>query len=82
MKQVYPTFIAEYKGDYLVYVPDMEIYTQGSSFVEAIEMARDAIGLKGIDMEDDKKTLPMPSSRQEVISKAKSGSAKIYIGNS
>lgn len=71
MKQVYPTFIAECSGDYLVYVPDMEIYTQGGSFVEAIEMARDAIGLKGIDMEDDKKALPTPSSREEVTSKAK-----------
>lgn len=71
MKQVYPTFIAEYDGDYLVYVPDMDIYTQGNSFVDAIEMARDAIGLKGIDMEDDNKELPVPSKREEVIAKAK-----------
>jgi predicted RNase H-like HicB family nuclease len=47
VKQVYPTFIAEYESDFLVYVPDMDIYTEGKSMVEAIEMARDAIGLKG-----------------------------------
>ncbi len=29
VKQVYPTFIAEYKEDFLVYVPDMDIYTEG-----------------------------------------------------
>ena len=49
MKQVYPVFIAEYKKDFLVYVPDLEIYTEGKSMVDAIEMAREAIGLKGID---------------------------------
>ena len=43
------------KGVFLVYVPDMNIYTEGTSFVDAIEMARDAIGLKGIDIEDDGK---------------------------
>ncbi len=71
MKQVYPTFIAEHKGDFLVYVPDMEIYTEGKSVAEAIEMARDAIGLKGIDLEDDGKELPNPSTMNDAIGKAK-----------
>lgn len=71
MKQVYPVFIAEYKKDFLVYVPDMDIYTEGKSIVDAIEMARDAIGLKGIDLEDDKKTIPFPSNRDMAIEKAK-----------
>ena len=31
MKQVYPTFIVKEKEDYLVYVPDLEIYTEGKS---------------------------------------------------
>ena len=52
MKQAYPVFIAEHGKDFLVYVPDMDIYTEGKSMVDAMEMARDAIGLKGIDMED------------------------------
>ena len=71
MKQVYPVFIREYKKDYLVYVPDMEIYTEAKTMADAIEMARDAIGLKGIDYEDDTKTIPTPSSHEEAIDKAK-----------
>ena len=39
MKEVYPVFIAEYKKDYLVFVPDFEIYTEGISLAKAIEMA-------------------------------------------
>lgn len=71
MKQVYPAFIAEYKKEYLVYVPDLDIYTEGKTMADAIEMARDAIGLKGIDYEDDTKTLPSPSSRENALAMAK-----------
>lgn len=71
MKQVYPTFIAEHGGDFLVYVPDMEIYTEGKDMADAIEMARDAIGLKGIDMEDDGIKIPIPSGREQAIAKAR-----------
>lgn len=71
MKQVYPTFIAACGTDYLVYVPDMDIYTEGHDLADAIEMARDAIGLKGIDFEDDGKALPKPSNYAEAIAKAK-----------
>lgn len=70
MKMVYPVLIAEHEGEYLVYVPDMDIYTEGKSMVNAIEMARDAIGLKGIDLEDDGVTLPASSTREEAIAKA------------
>lgn len=71
MKQAYPTFIALSGTDFLVYVPDLEIYTEGSSMTEAIEMARDAIGLKGIDFEDDGKVIPEASDYQTAIAKAK-----------
>ena len=71
MKQVYPTFIAKHKDSFLVYVPDMDIYTEGTSMADAIEMARDAIGLKGIDYEDDKRNLPTPSSPENAFNKAK-----------
>lgn len=71
MKRVYPVLIAEYKKDFLVYVPDMEIYTEGKSMVDAIEMARDAIGLKGIDFEDDGKAIPLPSTREAALNRAK-----------
>ncbi|MCM1122244.1 MAG: type II toxin-antitoxin system HicB family antitoxin [Eubacterium sp.] len=71
MKDIYPVFIAQNKQDYLVYVPDLDIYTEGKSMVDAIDMARDAIGLKGIDYEDDGKELPVASSYDEAIRKAK-----------
>lgn len=69
-RKAYPTFIKENEGEYLVYVPDLGIYTEGDSFENAIEMARDAIGLKGIDFEDDQKALPGMSSPDEALRKA------------
>ena len=71
MKEVYPIFIAPYNNEYLVYVPDWEIYTEGKNMVDAICMARDAIGLKGIDYEDDQKAFPKVSGYDEAIQKAK-----------
>lgn len=71
MKSVFPTFIAQHGNDYLVYVPDMDIYTEGVSFVDAIEMARDAIALKGISLEDDGIALPTPSDSAAAKAKAK-----------
>lgn len=71
MKSVFPTLIAQHGNDYLVYVPDMDIYTEGVSFVDAIEMARDAIALKGISLEDDGIALPTPSDSTAAIAKAK-----------
>lgn len=71
MKQVYPVLIAKYENDFLVYVPDFDIYTEGKSMADAIEMSRDAIGLKGIDYEDDGKEFPIPSTYDEAIAKAK-----------
>lgn len=50
------------KVGYVVYVPDFNINTEGDTLTEAIEMARDAIGVVGIDMEDNGEILPEPSS--------------------
>jgi predicted RNase H-like HicB family nuclease len=38
-----------------------KIITQGSDVADAMEMARDAIGVVGIDMQDDGEQLPEPS---------------------
>lgn len=62
MKEAYPVIISKEKDGYYVSIPDFDIATQGTSIVNAIEMARDAIGLMGIDMEDDGKELPKPYS--------------------
>jgi predicted RNase H-like HicB family nuclease len=75
MKQVYPTFIFNANDNsehpFLVCVPDMDVLTEGNSFADAIEMARDAIGVTGISMEDDKEELPIPSDQNAAIEKAK-----------
>lgn len=71
MKGAYPTFIKQCGKDYLAYVPDWEIYTEGNSYFDVIEMVRDAIGLKGIDKEDDKLDFPKISTYEEALEKAK-----------
>ena len=71
MKGAYPILIKEYGNDYLVYVPDMEIYTEGKSVADAMEMARDAIGLKGMDYLENNVELPIPSDKDTASRKAK-----------
>lgn len=77
MTKAYPTFIIEEGKDYLVYVPDLDIYTEGSSIENAIEMARDAIGLKGIALEDEHLAIPEPKSYDNAIQKAKQDTEEI-----
>lgn len=61
MKAVYPIVMSKGESHIVVYVPDFDINTQGENYADAMEMARDAIGLMGIDMEDDKAAIPSPS---------------------
>lgn len=61
MKNTYPVILTPDKTDFVVYVPDFDIYTQGHDLTDAIEMARDAISLCGVDMEDSHEALPEPS---------------------
>lgn len=61
---VYPIIISEEKDGFYVLIPDFETATQGECIADAIMMARDAIGLMGIDMQDEGKSLPMPNSRE------------------
>lgn len=67
MKNSYPIVLTPDKVGYVVYIPDFNINTEGDTLTEAIEMARDAIGLMGIDMEDDKKELPFPTPMGSVV---------------
>ena len=66
MKNAYPVVLTKGKTHIVVYVPDFNINTQGKDYADAIEMARDAIGLMGIDMEDEKETIPAPSDLSSV----------------
>ena len=59
----YPIILHE-TGDgwYAVRIPDFGSYTQGKDLAEALYMARDAIGLCGITMQDDGEEIPQPYS--------------------
>ena len=61
MKRVYPVILTQAEDCILIEVPDLEILTQGKDLADAIEMARDAIGLTIITMQDKEQDVPMPS---------------------
>lgn len=67
MKEVYQVIFTKLKnGNYLVEVPDLECLTEGKNLNDAINMARDAIGLKGISLEDDGKKIPCASDSIDI----------------
>ena len=66
MKNVYPVFFTKTNDNVLVEVPDLDILTEGKNMNDAITMARDAIELKCVSMEDDKEEVPNPSDISEL----------------
>ncbi len=66
MKGIYPVIFTQTKDSILVEVPDMEILTEGKNLADAIETARDAIGLKGISIEDENMVLPFPTKMKDI----------------
>ena len=52
MKAVYPVLFTKVESSILVEVPDLNITTEGKDMNDAIEMARDAIVLVCVSMED------------------------------
>ena len=73
MKSAYPIIMTQGKEFIVVFIPDFDINTQGRNVPEAIEMARDAIGIMGIDMQDDGEALPEASSVSSVQAAAPDG---------
>ena len=73
MKNAYPVIMTQGKEFIVVFIPDFNINTQGKDVPDAIEMARDAIGLMGIDMQDNGESLPKSSSITSVQAEAPSG---------
>lgn len=61
MKNVYPVFFTITDDAVLIEVPDLEILTEGTDMNNAIDMARDAIELACVSMEDARKNIPVPS---------------------
>jgi len=69
MKSVYPVIFTELKDEkdtVLVEVPDLSISTEGYGIADAIEMARDAMGLAGISLEDMESEIPKPRDMEEI----------------
>lgn len=66
MKAAYPVILTPGDQFIIAYVPDFDINTQGINHADAMEMARDAIGLAGMDMEDDHEAIPEASPIQSV----------------
>lgn len=84
MKYAYPVIFTrteDEKDTILIEVPDLEILTEGFGVADSIEMARDAIGISGITLEDMNQLIPQPSEMKE-ITVEKSGFAskeKSYV---
>ena len=68
MKNAYPIIIEPNDDFFVVFVPDFNINTQGTSIAESMEMARDAIGMCGCYMQDNNQSIPTPSNIENVKS--------------
>lgn len=66
MKSIYPVIFTQTDKAVLIEVPDMKILTEGKDMSDAIDMARDAIGLKGISMEDSGDAIPASSDIKNI----------------
>ena len=66
MKNTYPVIFTKSGEDFIAYIPDFDMYTQGSTLTEAIEMARDELGILGIDCLDDNEEIPTPSDFRKI----------------
>ena len=64
LAKAYPVLMKQDGNEYLVYIPDFDIYTEGDSIADAIEMARDAMGTAGLDFKTEE-ALPSASSFDE-----------------
>lgn len=67
MKGVYPILLSQGRDYIIVSIPDFETDTQGKDLSEAIEMARDLIGILGISMQDKEQELPPATPLTEII---------------
>lgn len=66
MKNVYPVLFTKADDCILIEVPDFDILTEGNDMNDAIKMARDAIELKCVEMEDLNMKIPNPSKLEDV----------------
>ena len=61
MKFAYPVVLTPVDAGFVVYVPDMQINTEGKDLADALYMAGDAISSCAIALQDMRKPIPEPS---------------------
>lgn len=66
MKKAYPITITKGEKFYLAHIPDFDMDTQGESIAEAMEMARDVIGMVGCYKQDENLPIPEPSNLEDI----------------
>lgn len=62
MRTAYKIVLRPDNKKFTVYIPDFDSGTQGQDMADAIFMARDAIGMLGISMEDAGAIIPAPDT--------------------
>ena len=66
MKRVYPVIFTQTQDGFLIEVPDLEILTEGTDMENAIDMARDAISITLVSMEENNEVVPTPSAMENI----------------
>ncbi len=66
MQEVYPVLFTSTEECILVEVPDLEVLTEGKNMFDAVKMARDAIQLKLVVLEDEKAKIPRPTELENI----------------
>lgn len=79
MKNAYPVIMEKDGDGFVVSIPDFRLDTQGDSIQDAIEMARDAIGIAGVVLEDKGTKLPEASGYEEALKKAPEGAIVSFV---
>lgn len=81
MKRVYPVIFTQAQDGFLIEVPDLEILTEGTDIENAIDMARDAISITLVSLEENNETVPTPTNMENIdISKGTfSSSGKSFV---
>ena len=66
MQEVYPVLFTTTEECILVEVPDLEVLTEGKNMFDAVKMARDAIQLKLVVLEDEKAKISIAGGEKNV----------------
>lgn len=77
MKQVYPIVLKKDKDFFVANIPNFNSGTQGKTVAETIDMARDAICMLSMILEDNGKELPKASELDDI--KIEEGDIKTLV---